>query len=421
MKDRKTVTKKAHILLFCLILVITSFGWPSTEAKAPDPPPAVGARKSSQKRVSRSSRKKRRATSRRRSRRASRRQSSARRLARLTRALQEQVQAAIARDDLRGEDMEVRQAALRALGNHAGTAVVMDPQTGRIYSIANQDWALRQGFTPCSTIKPYIALAGLKEHLITPSFQLATEQSPLSLSLIDALSRSDNYYFQRIGDGLGLYKLRRYASEFGLGQPTGINLPGEVPGRIPDSENMKSSQIALAASHGRGFEITSLQLAVFTAALANQGYMYQPQVVTNEFQNQPVGYGEGSGGGNLDRNLSTESFTPVLQRQINISNIERVNILAGMMGAVEFGTARLTYDPTIQIAGKTGTCTGDGGLRLGLFQSFATVEQPKLVVVVVTQGVHERGPLAAQIAGRIYQQLADRFQLRSTPSTISSK
>jgi cell division protein FtsI/penicillin-binding protein 2 len=339
----------------------------------------------------------------------------------LTLALQEQTQAAIARDDLRGEDLEVRQAALRALAKHAGTVVVMDPTTGRIYSIVNQEWALRKGVIPCSTIKPFVALAGLKENLITPSFQPATGQSPLSLGLIDALSRSDNTYFQRIGDGLGLYKLRRYVTEFGLGQQTGINLPGEIPGRIPDADSVSKSHITYAASHGKGFEVTPLQLAVFTGALANRGSMYQPQVVSNEFKNQPAGYGEGSGGGNLDRNLSAEPLTPILQRQIDISDIERINIIAGMIGAVEFGTARLCYDPTIQVAGKTGTCTGDNGLRVGLFESFANVERPTLVVVVITEGVHERGPLAAEIAGRIYQQLADRFHLRSTSLTSSSK
>lgn len=404
--------KKVHILLLSLALVIqlTSFGWPPTEASQPDPTSAVKVGKSSQTKKK---------TARQRSRRKFRHQARSQRLARLTQALQEETQAAIARDDLRGEDMEVRQAALSALGKHAGAVVVMDPHTGQIYSIVNQDWALRRGFTPCSTIKPYIALAGMRENLITPSFQLATGQSALSLSLIDALSRSDNIYFQRIGESLGLYKLRRYVSDFGLGQPTGINLPGEAPGRIPDSDSLKKSNIGYAASHGKGFEVTPLQLAVFTAAIANQGFVYQPQVVNREFQGQPAGYGEGSGGGDLDPNLNGDTFTPILQRQLDLTEVERINIIAGMIGTVEFGTARLSYDPSIQVAGKTGTCTGDNGLRVGLFNSFATVEQPKLVVVVVTQGAHERGSLAAQIAGRIYQQLADRFHLRSTPPGIS--
>jgi penicillin-binding protein 2 len=404
------VTKKASLIMLCLILAITSFGWFSAEASSSTPAPSARARKSVQKKNKKSTR--------RYSRRTSRRRGSSLRLARVMQALQEQAQAAIARDDLRGEDPEVRQAVIAAMSKHAGTAVVMDPHTGRIYSIVNQDWALRQGFVPCSTIKPFIALAGLKENLIAPSLQMGTGQGSLSLGLIDALSRSDNPYFQRIGQSLGLFNLRRYVSQFGLGQLTGINLPGETPGRIPGGENVN---VAYASSHGKGFEVTPLQLAVFTAALANQGFMYQPQVVSNELQSQPAGYGEGSGGGNVDGDSNADPSTPVLQRQFDLSPVERINIIAGMIGAVEFGTARLSYDPTIQVAGKTGTCTGENGLRLGLYESFANVDQPKLVVIVVTQGVHERGPLAAQIAGRIYQQLADRFELRSAPPKISSK
>jgi cell division protein FtsI/penicillin-binding protein 2 len=403
-RSEMTVTKKAHIITLCLVLAITTFGWPSAEASSPNPPSTAKVKKSSQKKK----------TTKRPRRRSSRR-SRTKRLAKLTLTLQKQTQAAIARDNLRGEDMEVRQAALRALGKHAGTVVVMAPHTGQIYSIVNQEWALRKGFTPCSTIKPYIALAGMKENLITPSFQLATGQSALSLSLIDALSRSDNAYFQQIGNALGLSNLRRYVSEFGLGQPTGINLPGEVSGRIPDAESVKKSGVPYAASHGKGFEVTALQLAVFTAALANQGSIYQPQVTTDDGQQPGAGYHDGNGGGDLDASLETDTLTPVLLRQLDINEVERVNILAGMTGAVEFGTARLSYDPTLQVAGKTGTCTGADGLRVGLFNSFAALDRPRLVVVVITEGLHERGSLAAQIAGHIYQQLADRFQLRSTP------
>jgi cell division protein FtsI/penicillin-binding protein 2 len=326
-------------------------------------------------------------------------------LAARTHALQAQSQAAIAQDDLRGEDPGVRQAALIALGDQAGTVVVMDPQTGRVYSIVNQHWALREGFIPCSTIKPFVALAGLKENLIRPTFP--TGQNPLSLSLLDALSRSDNAYFQRVGASLGAERLRRYVTDFGLGQLTGINLPGEIPGRVPEGNTVGTS-----SSHGTGFDVTALQLAVFTAAIANQGAMYKPQVAADEFQAEPAGDGEGDGGGDFDPGTTTVSFRPILHRQFNITDVERLNLLAGMTGAVEFGTARRSYDPTIQVAGKTGTCTGDAGVRIGLFASFATVEQPKLVVVVITQGVNERGSSAAQIAGHIYQQLADRFQLR---------
>src|SRR5215211_1693464 len=71
----------------------------------------------------------------------------------LDKAMRDEVQAFISRDDVTGEDPEVRRVAVNALGNHAGTVVVMDPMTGRVYSMVNQEWALRRGFKPCSTIK----------------------------------------------------------------------------------------------------------------------------------------------------------------------------------------------------------------------------------------------------------------------------
>ena len=64
----------------------------------------------------------------------------------LEQSMRDEVQALISRDDITGEDMEVRRAAVNALGKHIGTVVVMDPQTGRVYSMVNQEWALRRGF-----------------------------------------------------------------------------------------------------------------------------------------------------------------------------------------------------------------------------------------------------------------------------------
>src|SRR5690242_9062333 len=83
---------------------------------------------------------------------AARRAAIARQMA-IDKAMRDEVQAYIAKDDLSGEDPEVRRVAVTALGNHAGTVVVMDPITGRVYSMVNQEWALRRGFKPCSTIK----------------------------------------------------------------------------------------------------------------------------------------------------------------------------------------------------------------------------------------------------------------------------
>src|SRR4029453_4347170 len=83
---------------------------------------------------------------------AARRAAIARQMA-IDKAMRDEVQAFISKDDITGENPGVRRVAINALGNHAGTVVVMDPMTGRVYSVVNQEWALHRGFKPCSTIK----------------------------------------------------------------------------------------------------------------------------------------------------------------------------------------------------------------------------------------------------------------------------
>lgn len=116
----------------------------------------------------------------------------------LEKAMRDEVQALIARDDITGEDLEVRRATINALGNHIGTAVVMDPMTGRIYSIVNQEWALRRGFKPCSTIKLVTGVAGLGEKIIDPANTAAVSER-YNIDLTDALAYSNNTYFQQVG------------------------------------------------------------------------------------------------------------------------------------------------------------------------------------------------------------------------------
>src|SRR5256885_11862786 len=97
----------------------------------------------------------------------------------------------IAKDDTTGEDLEVRRAAVAALGNHAGTVVVMDPKTGRVYTVVNQEWALRRGFKPCSTIKLMTGLAGLTEKVIS-SVQDALISECHSPDLTEPPAQSNN-------------------------------------------------------------------------------------------------------------------------------------------------------------------------------------------------------------------------------------
>ena len=129
-----------------------------------------------------------------------------------------------------GEDPVIRQAAIDALGNMNGTAVVIDPSNGRILAMVNQKLALSPGAEPCSTIKLTVALAALSEGLVTRDTPV--QLAGFRMNMTQALAKSNNLYFEELGRELGFDRVRHYATEFGLGELAGYNIAGEQFGRI---------------------------------------------------------------------------------------------------------------------------------------------------------------------------------------------
>jgi cell division protein FtsI/penicillin-binding protein 2 len=291
-------------------------------------------------------------------------------------------------DNPAGDDPSVRQAAVEALGNWNGSIVVVDPNSGRILSMVNQKLALASGFTPCSTFKPVVALAALKEGIITPTTKLyvggRTRQD-----LTDALARSNNVFFHKLGEMLGFRRLSEYAHEFGLGQKAGLNIPGESAGRYP-SAPPKEGGVGYLAYYGQDIEVTPLQMAAIISTIANGGTLYALQ---------------------YPRTLEEPAaFHPVVRRRLDALAEYIPQIRDGLAAAVLYGTARSAYDPDLSIFGKTGTCS-ENGARLGWFVSYAGGLQPQYVVVVLLRGgplVY--GPHAAEIAGRLYRELIPKEQ-----------
>src|SRR5438270_7398783 len=113
-------------------------------------------------------------------------------------------------DNVDGDDLEIRRAAVDALGTMNGSVVVVDPTSGRILSMVNQKLALQSGFTPCSTIKLMTSLAALNEHLIEPS-KVVRINRYLAFNLTTALAKSNNQYFSKLGAQLGFERVTRYA------------------------------------------------------------------------------------------------------------------------------------------------------------------------------------------------------------------
>src|SRR5882672_5148202 len=317
----------------------------------------------------------------------------------LDQALREEVQGMIARDNTVGEDPQVRRVAINALGNHAGTVVVMDPMTGKVYSIVNQEWAVRRGFKPCSTIKLVTGVAGLSENVISSAEFTDAADRGRNKDLTSALAHSDNPYFERVGSGLGFDKMIHYARELGLGEKTGANIPFEYPGQLPEMK--PGFALHRMFSYADGFEVTALQLGNLVSAMANGGKLLVPQIP------------------NLQD--ASSKFKPRVRRKLDIDGNVLQRMIPGMIGSVNYGSGRKAYDPLQTVAGKTGTCNGGGGSWVGLFTSYAPLANPRLAVVVITRGTDAHRHLPAAVAGQIYRDLHQRFgtptnlQIASTP------
>lgn len=301
----------------------------------------------------------------------------------LDEAMRNRVGSMIAKDDIAGEDPEVRRVALNALGNHAGTVVVMDPKTGRVYSIVNQEWALGEGFKPCSTIKLVTGLAGLNEKLIDPN---NTRIASGAIDLTAALAHSNNPYFQQVGGRVGFDKMLSYARELGLGEKTGINARNEFQGELPMFKS--GAAVNHMSSHGDDFKVTAVQLATLVSAMANGGKLLTPYIARPEQQET--------------------GFKPIVRRTVNIDQATWQYMVPGMVGAVNYGSGRKAYDPNETVAGKTGTCIGEGGW-VGLFASYAPLANPRLAIVVIARGTDAHSHFPAAVAGKIYRDLNGRF------------
>ena len=228
------------------------------------------------------------------------------------------------------------------------------------------------------------------------------------LNFYRAIAMSSDVYFYHLaggyGDfkGLGIERLAGYAKMFGLGALTGIDLPGEAAGAVPDPEwKLKTFDEPWVTGDtynfgiGQGFLLaTPIQMVRVVSAIANNGELLQPHVV-KELRDAD---------GKVVRR-----YDKVVQRRLAVSEENLQVIREGMRQVVADGTAPQAQVPGVEVAGKTGTAEfgipqGDGPRQVskthGWFIGFAPVKQPKIAVVVF----YERGNGAlnsAPTAGKI--------------------
>ncbi|MBK9038456.1 MAG: penicillin-binding protein 2 [Bdellovibrionales bacterium] len=232
---------------------------------------------------------------------------------------------------------------------------------------------IQDHYSPGSTFKPFVALAAVQEKIITP---MTVINAPGSIRfgrrvyhdhqkgghgnvvLAEAIERSSNVFFYKMGISLGIDKMALYAKLLGLGQLTGIGLSNEVPGLMP-SRDWKLKNLGeewqpgenLSNAIGQGYVLTNaLQMAMAYSAIGQEGLLYKPFVVKKII--------------NQDNELIAD-FESELVRDASIPNEDGVAIDKSTFQAVkkglwrvangERGTARWWKIPGVEIAGKTGT------------------------------------------------------------------
>jgi penicillin-binding protein 2 len=269
-----------------------------------------------------------------------------------------------------------------------------------------------------STIKPVIAAAALQEGIITENTSFLSNGG-LSIgqwffpdwkfgghgttNVRKALAESVNTFFYYIGggykdfNGLGLDNLVKYMHLFGLGEETGIDLPGESSGFVPTKEWKEETKDetwyigdTYHISIGQGDILTTpLQVANFTAVVANGGILYKPMVVSALLDEH----------NNLVRNIE-----PVIIRQNFVDAYNLQVVREGMRQAVTSGSARSLSVLPVTSAGKTGTAQWSSRkANHAWFTGFAPYENPEIVITVLVEEGDEGSTMAAPIAKEIMQ------------------
>ena len=194
------------------------------------------------------------------------------------------------------------------------------------------------------------------------------------------MAHSDNVYFYEMGNRLGVDTLERYARMFGLGQRTGIDLPFEAEGLVPNRQYKKDNyedgdwylSETFDAAIGQGFNlVTPLQAAMVMGEIAANGRRYQPHLV------QRI----------VDVNGNTvRDFQPVLLSELDVNPGVIRQVQEGLHEVTKFGTAAGVFAGfPIDIAGKTGTAENSQGRDHGWFVAYGPFANPNIVVAVIVE------------------------------------
>ncbi len=348
-------------------------------------------------------------------------------------------------------DDRMQQEAEACLEGKMGAIVALDPRSGKILALASsptfsqeaferglspKEWRelstsrdhplenrpLKGQYPPGSTFKIIMAVAGLEEKVITPStvfycngampfgnhvFHCWRKGGHGGVDLYRALVQSCDIYFYNVGRRLGIDRIAKWGHRFGLGQPTGLKLDREMPGLVASSAWKKArfhqpwhEGDTLSVAIGQGYNLaTPIQMAQVAAAVANGGYIYEPQLV--ERVESPAGE-------------VLFQAKPILKSRLGASPATLAFVQKALQGVVNEGTGRAAKLPAVEVAGKTGTSQvvsleKEKIKRKGMktenhawFVAFApATEDPRVAVAVLIEHGGHGGSAAAPLAKRV--------------------
>jgi penicillin-binding protein 2 len=367
-------------------------------------------------------------------------------------------------------DAKLQGVAEQAFGNYRGALVAIDPSNGEVLAfvskpgydpnlfidgIDEQSWnelnnspdvplnnrALRGQYSPGSTIKPFMALAGLHYKKRSPSYAISDpgyfslpnshhryrdwkKEGHGSVDLFKSIVVSCDTYYYGLANELGIDNIYSFFSEFGFGKKTGIDLEGEVSGLMPSQEwkqkRHKQKWYAgdtISVGIGQGYNlVTPLQLAYATAILANDGVAYRPHLL-KVVQSSRIS----------ERRIL--GMNPESNLNLNVDHLALVK--SAMVAVTQPGgtAARAGAGAPYVFAGKTGTAQVIG-MKQGekyieskiqehhrdhaWFMAFAPFEQPKIALAVLV----ENGGHGSSTAAPIARKVLDYFLLGKLPQPL---
>lgn len=290
--------------------------------------------------------------------------------------------------------------------------------------------AISDAFEPGSIIKPLVGIAAFRSGLIKTDYihncdgwsylyRKSTETYVQSkprctsirrngcgeLDIVGALEHSCNPFFTSIGTTIGLENLQKIYQDIGFGTKTGIELPQEINGMIPDREAKKRrtnqdwsifDTAMISIGHG-DILITPLQALIYVSAIANGGKVFVPQLVNSIRDNS---------------GKEIKSFSPIIKAHLNVSDSIMNLIKNGMENVVwgNGGSGKLARKAPIRLAGKTGTAAL-AKERFTWFICFGPIEKPKYACLVFLKDGEFGGTSAAPVAADFFRNFLNEDDL----------